>query len=377
MNVGIIAGVLDEKWGGGVSRYTIELIKNMGIAKPSNEYHLIHFNRDSPLDIYRDFKEIIVPPIKPFGGHVWKTYALPAALRLDGRIKCLDVVHNPAGTMSFPSRSKYKKVTTIHDLTYIVCPQFHASSGAGAKKRYEKTARRADWIIADSENTKNDAVKYLGADPSKISVIALGCDARFRPQDAPAKMDALKKYGIPSPFLLYVGTLEPRKNVPAIIRAYKILKERGTDRKLVIGGAKGWKYDEIFQMVSALGLGKDVIFTGRIDDSDLPALYGAADIFVYPSFYEGFGLPPLEAMACGCPVVTSNTSSLPEVIGDAGIMVEPGDISGLAERIGAAIADENLRKEMSRKGIERAKLFSWEKMAKETLDVYENMGDKK
>ena len=182
-----------------------------------------------------------------------------------------------------------------------------------------------------------------------------------------------KKHDITFPFILYLGTLEPRKNLKSLILAYNEIKKKFPEYKLIIGGAKGWGYKNIFQIIDNLGIDKDIIFTGYIPEKDLPSLYNSAELFVYPSFYEGFGLPPLEAMACGTPVITSNTSSLPEVVGNAGIMVDPNNVNQLADAMYKVLTDDNLRRDMIKKGLKRAKMFSWKKTAKETLKVYEEV----
>ncbi len=230
--------------------------------------------------------------------------------------------------------------------------------------------KKADIIIADSYSTKRDIVKFFRIKEEKIKVVYLGVESRFHP------ISNVEEYrlrnNLPSKMILNVGTLEPRKNVAALIRAFKKLKGRGLkDYKLVIAGDKGWLYKRIFDEVKSNDLQEEVLFLGIVEDEDMPMLYNCADIFVYPSLYEGFGLPPLEAMACGIPVITSNTSSLPEVIGNAGIMVDPDDINALCKAMYNVLKDKKLWHQMSNKGLERAKLFSWEETAKKVLEIYD------
>ena len=202
-------------------------------------------------------------------------------------------------------------------------------------------------------------------------MVHLGVESRFRPINNVE--DFRLKNNLPSKMILNVGTLEPRKNVVSLIKAFEKLKQKGyKDYKLVIAGEKGWLYKQIFKEVEHRDLKKEILFLGVVKDEDLPMLYNCADMFVYPSLYEGFGLPPLEAMACGIPVITSNTSSLPEVIGDAGIMVDPGDVNSLCEAMYNVLTDKELRCQMSKKGLKRAKLFSWEKAANEILEIYDD-----
>jgi len=231
----------------------------------------------------------------------------------------------------------------------------------------------ADQIIAISNSTKQDLIRYFQVPEEKITVTHLAADECFQPLPFDKVQVFREKYGLDFPFILYVGTLEPRKNLPTLIKAFYYLKKKNIHHKLVIAGGKGWKYDPIFQTISDLNLIKDIHFTGYVPKEDLPLLYNAADAFVYPSLYEGFGLPPLEAMACGCPVITSNTSSLPEVVGDAGIMINPCDYDKLAEAIDNIISDTDLKIQFSKMGQVRAAQFSWNKCAEETLKIYNDL----
>lgn len=234
---------------------------------------------------------------------------------------------------------------------------------------------RADAIIAISNHTKMDCIKYLGIPEEKIRVIYEAADEIFKPEKIKEEMkNHLKdKYGIEFPFILSVGTLEKRKNLPNVLKAFYRLKKTGNHHKLVIVGKIGWKYNKIFSTMEELDLKKDVIFTGYVPDEDLVKIYNAADLFVFPSIYEGFGLPPLEAMACGCPVITSNTSSLPEVVGDAGVTVDPYDDKALADEMHRILSNDGFKTELSKKSLERAELFSWRQTAKETWNVYEEV----
>jgi glycosyltransferase involved in cell wall biosynthesis len=236
--------------------------------------------------------------------------------------------------------------------------------------------RKADIIVADSHSTKRDIIEYFGVEDEKIKVVHLGVESRFRP------IGNVEKYrlrnNLPSKMILNVGTLEPRKNVVTLIKAFKRLREKGfEDYKLVIAGDKGWLYEQIFKDVDHSGLKQEILFRGVVSDEDLPMFYNCADIFVYPSLYEGFGLPPLEAMACGIPVITSNTSSLPEVIGDAGIMVDPTDDKSLSDAMYSVLTDKELWQHMSNNGLQRSKIFTWEKAAKEILEIYDEVLFKK
>jgi glycosyltransferase involved in cell wall biosynthesis len=233
-----------------------------------------------------------------------------------------------------------------------------------------------DWIISISQNTKNDFCEYTGMNPERVFVTPLAAASHFYPvQDSNLIASTLKQYAIPeSPYLLSLCTLEPRKNLSFLIKCFsKIIADNPSlDLNLVLVGVNGWKNNEIFQAAAENPqLKSRIIFTGYVPDEDLSAIYSGATAFVYPSLYEGFGLPPLEAMQCGTPVITSNTSSLPEVVGDAGIAIDPKQEDELCHALLKVINDSELRTTLSQKGIERAKQFSWSKCAEETVKVYQ------
>jgi glycosyltransferase involved in cell wall biosynthesis len=286
-----------------------------------------------------------------------------------------DIVHNPA---PFPLLTKPGKhyVSTIHDLIPVIFPEWDLLPRViSSRLFYPKLIRDSDRIIADSKNTKKDIVNYYHVDEQKISVVPLGASKEYKQLDYPVVESVKTKYHLNFPFVLFVGTLEPRKNIPTLLKAFSICKKKISGLKLVIVGQKGWKYTEIFSTLADFHLANEVIFLYYIPHEDLPALYNAAELFVYPSFYEGFGLPPLEAMQCGVPVITSNTSSLPEIVGERGNMVNPNDVCGLADMMSLLLSDDNLRKENIRYGLSRAKMFSWEKCAQKTQEVYDEIDE--
>jgi glycosyltransferase involved in cell wall biosynthesis len=236
------------------------------------------------------------------------------------------------------------------------------------------SARKASKIIAISENTKKDIIDYFGIDEEKIRVIYLGVDRQFSPQPDMDEVGVLSKYNLPSGYILSVGTLEPRKNLIRLINAYKMVASSGEPvPKLVIVGGQGWGDEELGKVVRESGLIDLVILTGYVPDEDLPALYRNTTVFVYPSLYEGFGLPPLEAMACGTPVITSNVSSLPEVVGDAAILIDPYNTTEIAQAIASVLKDKELRERLRMNGLARSNLFSWDKTARETLKLYQEV----
>ena len=267
-----------------------------------------------------------------------------------------------------------KRVITFHDLSFKHHPQFFSSSRkAWHFLTFPKSqAKKADKIITDSQSTKEDLVKIYKINPDKIEVIYLGVSKDFRPIKT-AKVK--EKYKLPRNFILYFGTIEPRKNLILLIKAFEALKNKFLipDLKLVIAGAKGWLYKDIFEIVANSRCKKDVIFTGVVDEKDKPYLYSSADVFVYPSFFEGFGFPPLEAMACGVPTIVSNTSSLSEVVGNGAIMIDPYNVDELAFAIRKVLEDKELRDDLIKKGLKQAKKFYWDKTAKEVLEAFKDL----
>jgi glycosyltransferase involved in cell wall biosynthesis len=244
-----------------------------------------------------------------------------------------------------------------------------------------KAMKDADKIITISDFTKNELINYTGISSDKIKTIYLGPDEEFRPLSSKEIEDSRKEYKLPESFILYVGSEQSRKNFQLIIKAfYKLKKKYGLEElKLVKAGSSQIPdvlRNKIFDLIKELNLENDVIFTDYVTDDTLIKMYNAAELFVFPSLYEGFGLPPLEAMACGCPVITSNTSSLPEVVGEAGLMIDPHDVDSLTESMYKILSDNGLKKELSKKSLERAKMFSWQKTADQTLEVYKEVLNK-
>jgi glycosyltransferase involved in cell wall biosynthesis len=261
-------------------------------------------------------------------------------------------------------------VATIHDLGYRYFPEAHTRR---ARLYLEwgtrHNARASRLIIADSRATRDDLVKFYGVPEGLIRVAYPGVRPDLAPVRDPNLVKAtLDRYGIPSPYALYVGTLQPRKNLARLIEAFARVPE---PCNLVLAGKKGWLYSDILRRAESLGIGHRVIFTGYVPDEDLPALLSGARLFVFPSLYEGFGLPVLEAMACGVPVVCSDASSLPEAAGDAALLIPPNDTEALAVAMNRVLADEELRRTLIARGMERVRLFTWRRCAQEILKTLE------
>jgi glycosyltransferase involved in cell wall biosynthesis len=370
MKIGFIIDRLNRPLTG-VGNYVYHLTKEL-LKIDKDKIYLINYNIFG--DPHVDNKIMIIKNYfksfpKPY--YFWNWYL---NYKLNITNIGLDVIHSPESSTIYMKLRFQKKIITVHDIRQYLYPDISNSMNKyGYKIFFPKALKSTDKIITVSHHTKNDIIKHFKIPENKIKVIHLAANENYKPLNEKEIINIKQKYNLNYPFILYVGALEQHKNIPTLLKALYKLKKQGIKHKLVITGKKGWKYKSIFETMEKLNLQKDVIFTGYVPDEDLPALYNAADLFVYPSLYEGFGLPPLEAMQCGTPVITSNTSSLPEVVGDAGIMVNPYDVDELANNIYEVLTNDGLREELSKKGLERAKLFSWKKCAEEHLKVYEEV----
>jgi glycosyltransferase involved in cell wall biosynthesis len=288
----------------------------------------------------------------------------------------IDLLHSTAFTM--PLVSHLQVIVTIHDLSFFVYPQHHTEANYQfVTRNVHRAARRASFIIADSESTKRDIMRFLHVPEERIEVIYLAATEALGEKRSPDSITQIKnRYGINKPYFLAVGSMEPRKNLTSALIAFKALKEtKKIDYQFVISGGKGWKNEAFYHLVKKLSIDEHLVLTGYVPEEDLPALYQGADVFIYPSLYEGFGLPVLEAMVSGVPVITSNTSSLPEVAGDAALIVNPTEVFELYEAMEALATKPQLRETLKNKGLERSKIFTWEETARRTLEIYQRVFD--
>ncbi|MBC8249028.1 MAG: glycosyltransferase family 4 protein [Anaerolineales bacterium] len=363
----------------GTENYSLNLIRHL-LALQSEHRYRLYFNRAPSFDLLatcnlRSFAQAQDRPatcnlrIMPFP-RLW------THLRLSWEMarRPPDLLFVPAHVL--PIVHPRRSVVTIHDLGYLYYPQAHRLLDRlylDLSTRYN--ARAATRLIADSSATKQDLIERYGSEPDKITVVYPGYDeATFQTVRDEKAIRAVKaKYDIVGDYILFVGTLQPRKNLTRLIEAFSNIQYPISNIQLLIAGKKGWLYEKIFRQVEELGLEGRVVFTGYVAEGDLPALLSGARLFVFPSLYEGFGLPVLEAMACGTPVVCSNASSLPEVAGDAAVLVDPLDVEELAAAMERVLGDEKLRAGLIERGFEQAKKFSWEKCAHETLGVLESV----
>jgi glycosyltransferase involved in cell wall biosynthesis len=355
----------------GVDRYSRNLVAR--VAKLSQ--HEIYVTFNDPPEGTKNFPGLDMDSENFFVRFIHNLFILPYFLH-KGKF---DIIHGLTPWSHFFSFGA-KKVITVHDLTGLLFPQFHILREHIKYRIFlSNSIGRADRIIAVSKNTANDLERHLGIPKEKISVVYEGIDhSLYSPvRDEGQLRQAREKYSLPAGFILYVGNIEPRKNIPALLKAFSKIRAAHPGLWLVIAGKKGWKYREIFKMMerdSELSL--NVKFIDYVEERHLPALYSLASVFVYPSLYEGFGLPPLEAMACGVPVVASSASSVPEVVGAAALLVDPKDADSIADAVIRILKDKKLAAELSRRGPERAKMFDWEKTAKETIRIYEEILNK-
>lgn len=303
----------------------------------------------------------------------WDSYYMHFLLPYRASTIAADLIHTPA--FRLPFRSKTPIVTTILDVILFVYPHlFRLRERLTIGLYLRASSHCVEHVITISKQSRQDIQRYLGIDSARITVTYPAAASYFRPVSERDTTPVLARYGIMSPYILSVGTLEPRKNLVRVLEAFATLHQRhAIPHQLVLVGRRGWLEDPIFATVRKLGIEKHVHFTGYVAEADLPALYSGASVFVYPSLYEGFGIPPLEAMACGCPVVTSNCSALPEVVGDAAFQVDPKDVVQIADAIERVLTDAALAQQMCRKGLSRAEQFSWRRCAEETVAAYRHV----
>lgn len=304
------------------------------------------------------------PAVRPLR-LLWEQTQLPYRLKSQEA----DVFHGMAFTL--PMWKTCAQVVTIHDMTFHLTPERHIA----AKRIYfqhmiPRACRQADAVIAISESTKRDLISILRIPEEKVFVVHHGVPSSYRHVTDQNRLDMVRRrFRLQRPFILHVGVLEPRKNLKTLVEAYRLSPAINTDYDLVLAGGYGWGYHPLLAQIKDSGL-KSIHLTGYIPHEDLPALFSQASLFVYPSVYEGFGLPVLEAMACGVPVITSNVSSMPEVAGDAGVLVEPEDVGALAAAMTKVLGSEELRGRMAAAGRARADHFTWDDAAHKTLEVY-------
>lgn len=358
--------------GAGISGYMVNLLRNL--ARVSPDFYYSAFLSD------RAFKEPLLnlhvsrlPTRQPLVRIFWEQVVQPVALRRAG----VDLLH--ALAFIGPLAAPCPFVITVYDLSFLRYPAAFRPFNRWYLANFTGySVKRARVIITISDSTRQDVIDFYHAPPERVQTIYCGVGDHFRPLPA-AEVSAFRaRQGLPDSFILFLGTLEPRKNIEGLIRAYARWREQQPGAPpLVIAGGKGWYYARIFELVEQLDLARAVLFPGYVPEEDKPLWYNAAALFVYPSLFEGFGLPVLEAMACGTPVVTSTTSSLPEVTGTTGAacLVEPADTESLALAMAQVMGQAGQRAAMAEQGLARAAEFRWEKTARETVAIYRKVLD--
>ncbi len=285
----------------------------------------------------------------------------------------IDIYHAP--NFLLPPVKSAKTLLTIHDLAFLVRPQYaHPDLQRFLSRVVPDSVARADHILADSEASKQDAMRLFDLPADRITVIGAGVEPRFRPENHTGLAETRRRYGLDWPFIFSISTLEPRKNFDGLIRAFAQARRQGSfPHHLVIAGGKGWLYEDIFAEVERQNASDFVHFLGYVDDADLPALYNLADLFAFPSHYEGFGIPILEAMACGTAVLCTDTSSLPEIAGDAAYIIPSGDEPALIQGLMFLLIEEGTRMAHAAKGPAQAAIWTWDAAAKRLLSVYQSL----
>lgn len=366
MHIGIDAHAIGARQGGNET-YIRNLISALADLDHENRYTLYFSTAQAAASWHHrhaNFAVRLLPPPTPL-------VRVPVALAYELRRRPVDVLHVQ---YTAPPFCPAPIVTTIHDLAFEHLPETFTRRGkTQLRLTVRRTARRAEHILTVSEYSRQDIIKTYRLPPDKVTVTHNGCEAQFTPIGSEQEAGAIKrKFGISKDYLLAVGSLQPRKNLVRLLHAYAKLRAQQPDfqLQLVLVGRQLWLYQEILREIKQQNFAADVIVTDYVSDEDLPALYRSAVALVYPSLFEGFGLPPLEAMACGTPVIASDTSSLPEVVGQAALLVDPYDEAAIVQAIWQIARDAFLRQRLQQAGLAQAKQFTWRAAAEKTLAVY-------
>jgi glycosyltransferase involved in cell wall biosynthesis len=377
----------------GIGQYTYNLVKTILSIDTENKYILFLSEPQNDIQAKNLIKINIEGYERMILNRYWENFLLPKYLQLYS----VQVYFSPAYALPFLPRinryfpfipplfnldyyfntkKKVKYVVTIHDVITYVCPQYFTPKMRMWQSLFvPNVVKLADHIITVSETTKNDLLKLFHVDPKKISAIAPWFNTQFKPiVDESIKRNVRERYKLPKKFILYLGTIEPRKNILGIIKAYTMLpKILQNEFTLVIAGGIGWYAENIIEEITKLKTTHNIILPGYIRHEDLPVLYTLASVFVFPSFYEGFGSPPLESMACGTPVITSNNSAMPEAVGNAAILIDPSDTTALSKSIENILTDDNLSNSYRTLGFQRVQQFNPKKLAEETIQLFSKL----
>jgi len=365
MKIGIDAGVLREKTRG-VGRYLANILERLPKLITNDQIYLysprpILYQYRNSANWYYRYGTTLLP------GSFWLQTQCKSYLKKDK----IETFFGPSHVLPLNLPNTIRKVLAVNDLVSVLYPKTMASYNLFIHKLFfRQSIISADHIVTMSEYTKNAIVRYFGIDKEKITIIYGGVNDKFRPYNKDEVFPIISQYGLKRPYFLSVGTLEPRKNYEVLLQAFKQLK---VDYDLVIIGKKGWKASNIFMITNSLRLQDRVKILGYVKEDDLPLLYNGAEVFMFPSLYEGFGLPVLEALACGIPTISSNASSLPEIGGEAVKYFNPNSIDDLLKKMQEVLDSNELRKSLREKGVIQAKKFNWDKTSQKTLAVLKGL----
>jgi glycosyltransferase involved in cell wall biosynthesis len=360
----------------GIGRYTRNLIRALAGLDTENEYSLVvagGWGEGDGLGSWPGNFRVRSWPLSDRWTHIlWQRLRLPIPVQVV--TGGLDLYHSPDFVL--PPVGSTPSILTVHDLSFLRVPQFFVPGfRAYLEKAVSRAVPRASHILADSESTRSDLMELFGIAPDRVTVLYPGVEPRFQPvRDVEELQRVRTHYDLPEQFVLGLSTLQPRKNFDGLIRAFAQLATQYEDLCVVVGGGRGWLYEDTLALPARLGLEGRVRFIGYVEDDDLPGLYSLATAFAFPSWYEGFGLPVLEAMACGIPAVAANNSSLPEVVGQAGLLIDADDTDALARALARFLEDRALVAQLVTAGFEQARRFSWEVAATQLLGIYERHG---
>jgi glycosyltransferase involved in cell wall biosynthesis len=380
--------------GAGIGRLTRNVVQALAQLdagspshSPSNEYTLLIQGREIPYPPQTTSREGKHNVASGIPNHNWREvrtrlnqrwwtriwHRLRVPVNVEWVIGHVDLFHGPDFVLP-PLHPSTRAIVTVHDLSFLYYPHcFEPALLRYLNSAVPRSTARANWVLADSESTRRDAIERLGVPEQQTSVLYPGVEPRFQPiQDSAVLNHVQAKYNLPDCFILSVGTVQPRKNYVRLVEAFTQLDLEDMD--LVIAGGKGWLYQDLLDQIGKLNLQERVHLTGYVDDADLPAIYNLAQVVAQPSLYEGFGIPIVEAMACGIPVVAADNSSLPEAAGEAGLLVDALDSESLADALSRALTDSELRQKMVERGLAQAKKFTWQQAAETLSATYQQVG---
>ncbi len=368
MRIGIDAHSIGSGQSGNETYYR-SLLQALDDAGDEHEYVVYGTNESAIAALQLDRQRFWISQVRPTTPYARIPFAMPLKVHRDR----LDVFH---AQFIIPPFLKCRTVTTIPDIAFEHYPEFFpAYHVAWSKKLVPWSARHADHVITVSEYSKMDLVNRYGINPDKITVTYEAAEKEYCPRDRELAREYIaQRYRIEKPFILYVGRIQARKNLTRLVEAFGQIRRAGFEHHLVLVGRSEWNRELLSARIVELGLSRDVVITGYVPKKDLPWFYNAADVFAYPSFFEGFGLPVMEAMACGTPVITSAGSSLEEIAGNAALIVDPVDVTTIRAALEELLGDRDLRQELGHLGIRRSSEFHTSRMALRTIEVYRKAG---